>query len=189
MKNILLILATVCIINSYSHKALKLKTIIFASLSIIYLIIIFIISPTDTLYNMVYSKNKILIDEQAFHSADNDNYIKLAENDKAIICFYTTQCSVCKKSAEKIALIAKNNNIKHDDIQIIFAGHDSIGANNFYIETKIPEYKTYFIDTQSFNKITKGYAPVIVLYDGGQIVNNFSYQNINDKQISLFINN
>jgi hypothetical protein len=146
-----------------------------------------IIQTPNYLYTIVH-KQKMEIDAPLYETAlQNSGKHKDFTDGKQLICMYSVICKYCQKSAAKLHLIMKNNQLPEDKIKAVFwtGSPDSI-IYNFFADQKIdlPEYTTFRVDT--FLSITNGRMPLILFSDNGKIVHKANYITLNEKEILNF---
>jgi hypothetical protein len=146
------------------------------------------INAPNYVYTIIH-KDKLQIDIPTYESALS-NSGKQAEftNGKQIICLYSTGCQFCRRSAMKMHLIAKNNQLAEEKIKAVFwSGTPDSVIYHFFSDQKIPpiEYTTFRVDT--FLKITDGVMPVILFSDKGTITHKMNYISLNEKEMVKFL--
>jgi hypothetical protein len=157
-------------------------------LGAVILIVFMSISAPNYVYTMIH-KDKLQIDIPTYESALSNSNKKTEFTDgKQIICMYSTGCQYCKRSAMKMHLIVKNNQLSEDRIKAVFWGGtpDSL-IYNFFSDQKIPmiEYTTFRVDT--FLRITDGIMPVILFSDNGTIIHRANYVTLDEKKVIDFL--
>ena len=169
----------------YVHKKWeKWITIVVSAATII---VLMLINAPNYLYTMVH-KDKIQIDVPMYEIAlANSGKEKEFTNGKQLICMYSASCEFCKRSAQKLHLILKNNNVSEDRVKAIFwSGFSDSTIYHFFYDKNIsiPEYTTFRVDT--FLNITNGYMPIILFSDNGEIIHKANYITLKDKDVIDF---
>ena len=144
------------------------------------------------LYTKIH-REKIHIDDSMFDAAlINSGKQKEFTDGKQIICMYSVFCKFCRKSALKLSLMLKNNNLYDDNVKAIFWSDTSENSiYEFFAEQNLstPEYITFTVDT--FLSITNGRIPVFLFVEDGIIVDQANYITLNERKVVDFfiINN
>ena len=178
-KNVILIILLVLSIPSKS-KSIKFQKSIFLTIIIIGAAIPFIISPPDSFridqYSAKSTYNKVFLNTYL-----NNNQLNKG---RYVICFFATKCRFCKLSANKLNIIIKKS-IKKDIFLNVFWG-DKKSIAEFYSKTgtNILPYKS--LSGNEFLKITNGKMPLIILVNNGEVIKNYGYRSIIDKEIIDF---
>jgi hypothetical protein len=186
-KNIILLVCLAFVSPKFSTFR-KWETWVTITLGVVAFALFMVINTPNYLYTMVH-KEKIQIDVPLYESAlQNSGKEQEFTDGKQIICLYSVTCKFCKRSAAKLHLIMKNNQLSEDKVKAVFWGGspDSL-IYNFYSEQKIPlpEYTTFRVDT--FLNVTDGHMPVILFSDDGTIVRKANYITLNEKDVRDFL--
>jgi uncharacterized membrane protein YphA (DoxX/SURF4 family) len=187
LKNIALLICLLFVSPKFS-TLYKWETWVMLGLGAVIFIVFMVINAPNYVYTMVH-KDKIQIDIPTYESALS-NSGKQAEftNGKQIICLYSIGCQFCRRSAMKMHLIVKNNQLPEDNIKAVFwSGTPDSLIYNFFSDQKIPpiEYTTFRVDT--FLKITDGVMPIILFSDNGTITHKMNYISLNEKEMVHFL--
>jgi uncharacterized membrane protein YphA (DoxX/SURF4 family) len=185
-KNIILLLCLIFISPKFSVRKKWEKYVVIALISASFITLMVINTP-NYLYTIVH-KEKTQIDIHQYKSALlSSGKEKEFTNGKQIICMYAVMCKYCKRSALKLHLILKNNQLSDDNVKAIFWSEtpDTL-IHKFFSEQRIPipEYTTFRVDT--FLNITNGKIPVFLFSDNGTIIHTENYTTLNEKQILEF---
>ncbi|MDL2227470.1 DoxX family protein [Bacteroidales bacterium OttesenSCG-928-K03] len=187
IKNIVLLICLLFISPNFFKKR-KWETWVLITLSFVSLIVVFVINAPNYLYTLVH-KDKININTEVYDEALlNSGACDIFNDGKQIICMYSTRCEFCRKSAMKLNLILKNNNLSNDNVKAIFwAGVADSTINNFFVEQNVPiiEYTSFRVDT--FLMVTNGKIPIILFSDNGNIVGAADYISLNEKNVVEFL--
>jgi uncharacterized membrane protein YphA (DoxX/SURF4 family) len=185
-KNIVL-LACLVFVSPKFYTFRKWEIWTASALSVAAFAVFMIVNTPNYLYTIVH-KEKIQIDVPLYESAlSNSDKGKEFTDGKQIVCLYSVSCKFCKRSAAKLHLIMKNNNLSEDKIKVEFwGGSPDTTINRFFSEQKIPlpEYTTFRVDT--FLTITDGHMPVILFSDNGTILHRANYITLNEKNVVEF---
>jgi hypothetical protein len=186
-KNVILLILMVFVSPKF-YTFRKWETWVTVSLGVVAFAIFMIINTPNYLYTIV-RKEKIQIDVPMYKSAlQNSGKEKEFTDGKQIICLYSVSCKYCKRSAAKLHLIMKNNQLSEDKVKIVFwSGSPDTMVYKFFSEQKIPlpEYTTFRVDT--FLTITEGHMPVILFSDNGTITHKVNYITLNEKEVLGFL--
>jgi hypothetical protein len=182
-KNIVLLVCLVFVSPKFSTFR-KWETWVMIILGVVAFAVFMIINTPNYLYTMVH-REKIQIDVPLYESAlQNSGKEQGFTNGKQIICLYSVSCKFCKRSAAKLHLIMKNNQLSEENVKAVFwSGSPDSLIYKFYSEQKIPlpEYTTFRVD--SFLNVTDGHMPVILFSDNGTIVRKANYITLNEKDV------
>ena len=186
-KNVILLICMIFVSPKFSIRR-KWENWVVITLSAATLITFMILNAPNYLYAIV-NKEKIELDIPLYESALlNKGKGKEFTDGKQLICMYSVGCRYCKRSAIKLHLILKNNQLSEDHVKAIFMGTppDSL-VHNFFMKQKVLplEYTTFRADT--FLTVTGGIMPVILFSDKGNIVHKASYITLHEKQVVDFL--
>ncbi len=187
IKNIVLLVCLFFVSPKFSTPR-KWETWVLVAISIVSFIVFMVVNAPNYIYTMVH-KDKIQIDIPMYESAlENSGQKEQFTDGKQIVCMYSAGCRYCKRSAEKLHLILKNNQLPEDRVKAIFWGGtpDSV-ITNFFTNQDIPvlEYITFRVD--SFLAVTNGSMPVILYSDNGNIIQKADYLSLKDKDVINFL--
>ena len=149
---------------------------------------VIVANAPDYLYTAIH-REKVQIDNSMIEMAlFNSGKQKEFTDGKQIICMYTVFCKFCRRSAYKLNLILKNNNLYDDNIKAIFwsdTPEDSI--HEFFSEQNLftLQYITFSVDT--FLSITDGRIPVFLFVDDGKIVHKAHYVTLSERKVVDFL--
>lgn len=155
-------------------------------LSIFALICVFLITKPD-----VFRHKRIAeIDQAKFDyllSTKEMRALKVTEGRK-IVCMFSTGCKYCKRTAMRLEVIKQRNNLADSSFAIVFWGNPK-SVDKFFNQTKIERLPHTLVSPILFLRATKGRQPIIIIMNNGKIVELLKYPNINEKEITNFINN
>lgn len=107
---------------------------------------------------------------------------------RQIVCFYSTACGYCRKSAKKVHMAMRQADIPSDKVRIVFWHTDkSKPISLFFEKAKVPELEHITIDAKIFLDITQGSMPVIAFVDNGDVKECHKYIELNERQMSNFL--
>jgi len=186
-KNLILLFLLIFVSPKFSIYK-KWHTWAMIALGVVAFAVIMVINTPNYLYTIIY-KDNIPVNIPVYESALlNSGKESAFTNGKQIICLYSTKCIYCKRTALKLHLILKNNQLPEDQVKAIFwSGTPDSVIQNFFSEQKIPEleYTTFRVD--SFLNITSGSMPVLLFSDHGTIVQKANYISLNEKEVVGFL--
>jgi uncharacterized membrane protein YphA (DoxX/SURF4 family) len=186
-KNIVLLICLFFVLPKFS-KLYQWEIWVMLGLGAVILIIFMSVNTPNYVYTIIH-KDKLQIDIPTYQSAlSNSNKKSEFINGKQIICMYSTGCKYCRRSAMKMHLIVKNNQLPEDKIKAIFwGGTPDTTIHHFFSDQKIPtiEYTTFRVDT--FLQITDGRMPVILFSDNGTITHKVNYVTLTEKEVVNFL--
>jgi hypothetical protein len=186
-KNLILLFCLIFVSPKFYTRR-KWEIYAVSSISVITFITFMVINTTNYLYSVVHKENTpidiSLYEEALLHSGKGEEFT----TGKQIICMYAVMCKYCKRAALKLHLILKNNQIKEDNVKVIFWGGtpDSL-IHNFFTEQKIPipDYTTFRVDT--FLSVTNGKMPILLFSNDGVIERSANYTTLDEKGVVEFL--
>lgn len=147
------------------------------------LIIVFIVSPPDVIYNKIYSSEKEISSNVLKKSFDDIVKINF-ENDSIsfdsasvfkpdegsqMIAIVSSGCKYCKLGVKKLAMMLDNKETDISDVDIFIWGSPN-GIINFRRETLTEDYAYWNIMPNEAIDITYGRFPIFILMEGDEIV-------------------
>ena len=125
--------------------------------------------------------------EIAAKRAQNNQLLQTqqAASGKKIICFLSVSCSYCVNGANKMAIIAENNQL-NDEILFVFTG-DEMLLPEFLEKSNAPRFNYVFLPMRDFFSIAGPSIPSIYLSDNGKFIHQFNYKNIDEATIISFL--
>ena len=147
------------------------------------LIIVFIVSPPDVIYNKIYSSEKEISSRALQKSFDDIVKINF-ENDSIsfdstsvfktdegsqMIAIVSSGCKYCKLGVKKLAMMLDNKETDISDVDIFIWGSPN-GIINFRRETLTEDYAYWHIMPNEAIDITYGRFPIFILMEGDEIV-------------------
>lgn len=91
-----------------------------------------------------------------------------------IVALYSTHCTYCKATAQKINAIQQSNHLPENAFVNVFMGSDSIAIQQFYNATHTTHYLEISIDSRLFTNLTRGQFPLVLLLNGDSVYQTFS---------------
>lgn len=147
------------------------------------LIIVFVVSPPDVIYNKIYSSEKEISSRALQKSFDDIVKINF-ENDSIsfdstsvfkpdegsqMIAIVSSGCKYCKLGVKKLAMMLDNKEADISDVDIFIWGSPN-GIINFRRETLTEDYDYWHIMPNEAIDITYGRFPIFILMEGDEIV-------------------
>lgn len=194
IKNLMIIGALFLIksqINIKSENRIITQTAKF--IPAISLMIVFIISPTDSIYKMIYSTEKEIstIDlQESFEEVVNINFendtltldtissFKIKEGNH-MIAIVSSGCKYCKLGIKKMAMIMERKGNDSENVDIFIWGSPE-GILDFREETSTESYSYWHIMPNKAIDIAYGRFPIFIWLDKKEIVNVGDFRDIDD---------
>ena len=170
---VLLLLGTRMTPFRVKHKGLWLATAIVVPLATV-----LVVSPPDNWRYDAYARHE-LVNGQALQEALDTGILPatMAEGEH-VVCFYSLRCRYCKLSAQKLASLRARGEFADAPIIVIFGRGADTDTTAFFEETGLKPDKVHFIEPADFLRITNGSFPVILVMDGGAVLEKYNYRNL-----------
>ena len=186
IKNVVL-LGLFALIYKVKGKRFRKDWLALAGTIIVSTVAVFLVSPPDNFtsaYKPQQNLNAELFDD-ALQKPPLDS-LHLNEG-KKIVCFFSTACDYCQMSAHKLSLMQQFNGFPQENICYVFMGSNE-GVNRFYEISQSAYYQSViYDDIVSLVKITNGIFPVILLLENGEMVHEYEFRSMNEKEIERFM--
>ena len=172
--------------NAQSSK-LKAQSLIATST----LLIVFVVSPPDVIYNKIYSEEKEISSYVLQESFDDIVKINF-ENDTIVldstavletrernlmIAIVSSGCKYCHLGVKKLSMIMKRKGTDTGNVNVFIWGSDD-GILNFIKETDTEDLSYWKINPRQAIEITYGRFPVFIWLEDGEIVDIGDFRNI-----------
>jgi uncharacterized membrane protein YphA (DoxX/SURF4 family) len=105
---------------------------------------------------------------------------------KVVVCFFSMTCKYCKLSAQKIAIMLKNNHI-NSEIFYAFVGEGK-DIEQFWKEGKTPVMNYKILPPDTFFSLSGLSLPAIYYIDKGIVVKKVGYRNLFESEFVEFFN-
>ena len=190
---ILLLLSQLSAI-SYQQSAVsgqRPKFIVLSS-SFLVLIVVFIISPPDSIYKMIYSTEKEVSSIDLHGSFDEVVKIDFEEDElafdsisafdvkeKQMIVIVSSGCKYCRLGVKKLSLIMKKENISSDNVDIFIWGIPE-SIVDFRKETMTEDFDYWHILPTNAIKVTYGRFPVFIMMENKNITKIGDFRDLDD---------
>ena len=150
-------------------------------------VVVFLVWPPDFYYRNTSESNDL--SQEAFRPvADSLGFSR----GRRVICFYSATCEHCRHCASKMAGIIRRHDIPLDSVSVLFmqthAAQDSV-VTAFYAEhgdgLELPYHDLHPFD---FIPLTNGSMPLVTLFMDGNLVKEYDYLSIDEKELASFFN-
>ena len=162
--------------------------IAFAATAVASLVAVFALITPSYIDTALYGKT-ITIDDELFRTTmDEAEGGETFLQGRQIVCFYSTACGYCSKSAKKVHLAMRQADIPSDHVRIVFWHTDkSKPISLFFEKAKVPELEHITIDAETFLNITNGVMPLIAFVNDGSVAECHKYIELNERQMKDFL--
>ena len=162
------------------------------SSSFLVLIVVFIISPPDSIYKMIYSTEKEVSSIDLHGSFDEVVKIDFEEDElafdsisafdvkeKQMIVIVSSGCKYCRLGVKKLSLIMKKENISSDNVDIFIWGIPE-SIVDFRKETMTEDFDYWHILPTNAIKVTYGRFPVFIMMENKNITKIGDFRDLDD---------
>lgn len=148
---------------------------------------VFAVSPPDNFtsaYKPQQNLNVELFDEAMQQPPLDELHL---DDGKKVVCFFSTACDYCQMSAHKLSLMQQFNGFPAENICYVFMGSEE-GKARFYELSQSQTYQdVIYKDVVNLLKITSGVFPVILLLEDGEVVGEYEFRSMREKEIQAFM--
>ena len=148
---------------------------------------VFAVSPPDNFtsaYKPQQNLNVELFDEAMQQPPLDELHL---DDGKKVVCFFSTACEYCQKAAHKLSLMQQFNGFPAENICYVFMGSEE-GKARFYELSQSQTYQdVIYKDVVNLLKITSGVFPVILLLEDGEVVGEYEFRSMREKEIQAFM--
>lgn len=148
---------------------------------------VFAVSPPDNFtsaYKPQQNLNVELFDEALQQPPLDEFHL---DDGKKVVCFFSTACDYCQMSAHKLSLMQQFNGFPAENICYVFMGSEE-GKSRFYELSQSQIYQdVIYEDVVNLLKITSGVFPVILLLEDGEVVGEYEFRSMREKEIQAFM--
>lgn len=174
--------------KSQSRKVQSSKFIV-----TITLLIVFIVSPPDVIYNKIYSEEKEIsssVLQKSFDdivkinfqndsvSLDSTTVFRLDEGSR-MIAIVSSGCKYCNLGVKKLSMIMKRKGMESENVDVFIWGSDD-GILNFIKETDTEDFFYWKINPKQAIDITYGRFPVFIWLEDRNIINIGDFRDVDD---------
>lgn len=184
IKNIVLILLLAYVWN-HDGRIMKHQVPASAILMALSVSVVFLAFPPDFYYRG--SSESRDLSEEAFRPVADSLGLSTG---RRVICFYSGSCDHCRHSASKMAGIINRHSLPKDSVFVLFMqtheNQDSV-ATSFFSESGEGLILPYdYLHPVEFIPLTNGSMPLVVLFEDGNMVKEYDYLSINEKELAAF---
>ena len=197
VKNIVVILLLLFIKTQRHRDAETQRRVLPLLIVACALLVVFVITPMDSVYNKIFSTEKNISTIDLYDSFDDMFKIEFTDEEmtidstttfipikeKQLLAIVSSGCKYCKIGIKKLSLIARNKNIDVDKINIVIWGNRE-GIVDFREVTDTYSYPYWYIMPHQAIDITYGRFPMFIYMEDTEIVDISDFRNIDDN-ISL----
>lgn len=161
------------------------------------LLIVFVISPPDTIYKMIYSTEKEISTIDLYNAqltmyneqgADTTKFTFEDVISPQLIVIVSSSCKYCHLGVKKLSMMMKRMGINPNNVHLFIWGSDD-SILNFIKETDTENYSYWKIDPKQAIDITYGRFPIFIWMENDAIVKVGDFRNINEDNLQLMTNN
>ena len=184
IKNIILALLLAYVWKDHG-RILKHQIPVACITSAAIIIVVFLAFPPDFYYRG--SSESHDLSEEAFRPVADSLGLSTG---KRAVCFYSGSCEHCKHCVSKMAGIISRHSLPKDSVFILFMqtheNQDSV-ATSFFTENGEGLVLPYdYLHPVEFIPLTNGSMPLVVLFEDGELVKEYDYLSINEKELATF---
>ena len=168
-------------VQSSKFKAQSPKFLVLSSSFLV--LLVFIVSPPDSIYKMIYSTEKEVSSIDLYGSFDEVVKIDFKEDEIALdsisafemneetqlIAIVSSGCKYCRLGLKKLSLIMKKEGISPDNVDIFIWGSPD-GIIDFRSETMTEDFDYWHIMPNQAIKITYGRFPIFIWIKENDII-------------------
>lgn len=146
-------------------------------------ITVFAVSPPDN-YTPAYDSEHNL-NEELFRDMLNEPPFDSFElqNDKQVVCFFSTGCEMCQMAAQKLSLMQQFYGFPPENITCVFMGSEESIAT-FYEKSQSPTYRNVLCNNVlDLLKVINGQFPTIVFLEDGEVIYEYGFRDMKEAEI------
>ena len=176
--------------QSSKLKAQSSKLLVLSSTFIV--LAVFIISPPDSIYKMIYSTEKEVSTVDLYKSFDEvvkidfteeglvfDSISSFKEKENQLIVIVSSGCKYCRLGLKKLSLMMKNEDLATDNVDIFIWGSPE-GIEDFRFETMTEDYSYWHIMPNRAIEITYGRFPIFIFLKEKDIIKIGDFRDVDD---------
>lgn len=168
------------------------------------LLIVFVVSPPDAIYKMLYSSEKKISTIDLYnmqltkYNELNEDTTEFSFDDvisphasvlsPQLIVIVSSSCKYCHLGVNKLSMMMKRMGINPDNVHLFIWGSDD-SILNFIKETDTENYSYWKIDPKQAIDITYGRFPIFIWMENETIVKVGDFRDINEENLQLMANN
>ena len=155
-------------------------------------LVVFILTPPDSIYKMIYSTEKEVSTLDLYESFDEvvkidfteegvefDTITNFQENETQLIAVVSAGCKYCKLGLKKLSLMQKNEDISLDDVDVFIWGSPE-GIIDFREETMTEDFGYWHIMPNKAIEVTYGRFPVFIMIKEKDIIKVGDFRDLDD---------
>ncbi len=155
-------------------------------------LLVFIISPPDSIYKMLYSTEKEVSSIDLYESFDEITKIDFKEDElifdsisdfntkeNQLIVIVSSGCKYCKLGMKKLSLMMKKEELSTENIDVFIWGSPE-GIVNFRKETMTEDYDYWHIMPNKAIDITYGRFPIFIMMENKNIIKVGDFRDLDD---------
>ena len=155
-------------------------------------LLVFIISPPDSIYKMLYSTEKEVSSIDLYESFDEITKIDFKEDElifdsisdfntkeNQLIVIVSSGCKYCKLGMKKLSLMMKKEELSAENIDVFIWGSPE-GIVNFRKETMTEDYDYWHIMPNKAIEITYGRFPIFIWIKEKDIIKVGDFRDLDD---------
>ena len=178
--------------ESQSCRVAKVKSLKSLLIVTCTLLIVFVISPPDSIYKMLYSTEKEVSSIDLYESFDEITKIDFKEDElifdsisdfntkeNQLIVIVSSGCKYCKLGMKKLSLMMKKEELSAENIDVFIWGSPE-GIVNFRKETMTEDYDYWHIMPNKAIEITYGRFPIFIWIKEKDIIKVGDFRDLDD---------
>ena len=155
-------------------------------------LVVFTISPPDSIYKMIYSTEKEVSSIDLYESFDEVMKIDFKENEivfdsvsafdvkeKQLIVVVSSGCKYCRLGLKKLSLMMKNSGISPDNVDVFIWGSPE-GIVDFRNETMTEDCNYWHVMPNKAIEITYGRFPIFIMMENKNIIKIGDFRDLDD---------
>ena len=155
-------------------------------------LVVFILTPPDSIYKMIYSTEKEVSTLDLYESFDEvvkidfteegvefDTITNFQESETQLIAVVSAGCKYCKLGLKKLSLMQKNEDISLDDVDVFIWGSPE-GIIDFREETMTEDFGYWHIMPNKAIEVTYGRFPIFIMIKEKDIIKVGDFRDLDD---------
>ncbi|MBR0323513.1 MAG: DoxX family protein [Bacteroidales bacterium] len=155
-------------------------------------LVVFILTPPDSIYKMIYSTEKEVSTLDLYESFDEvvkidfteegvefDTITNFQEGETQLIAVVSAGCKYCKLGLKKLSLMQKNEDISLDDVDVFIWGSPE-GIIDFREETMTEDFGYWHIMPNKAIEVTYGRFPIFIMIKEKDIIKVGDFRDLDD---------
>lgn len=160
--------------------------------SMFLVLVVFIISPPDSIYKMIYSDEKEISTVDFYKSFDEvvkidfteeglvfDSVAAFNEKEDNLIVIVSSGCKYCRLGLKKLSLLMKKEELSIENVDIFIWGSPE-GIIGFRKETMTEDYSYWHIMPNKAIDVTYGRFPIFILLKEKDIIKIGDFRDVDD---------